>query len=142
MNNFSYEQKEKLARKINKIKNKQKLIEVLKIIQKDESYDGVTENNNGLFLMFHKLSNDTYLKIDKFLKKKISDDGQQFENSSATSDVLTDSVTLYSSDNFPFENQSRLKYSNREKCIIKRKLYDEALQDMSVEIETKIDLEK
>ena len=42
MNNYTYEQKEKLARRINKIKNKQKLIDILKIIQKDSAYDGMT----------------------------------------------------------------------------------------------------
>jgi hypothetical protein len=142
MSNYSHEQKEKLAVKINKLKNKQKLIDVLKIIQKDEAYEGVTENNNGLFMLFHKLNDDTYGKIEKYLKKKSTEDGT---DASATSDTHTDSVTLYSSENYPFENQSRLKYSNREKCIIKRKLYDEALQDMATERETleiKIDLEK
>lgn len=130
MSTYPHEQKEKLARKINKIKNKQKLIDVLKIIQKDDAYSGITENNNGLFMLFHKLSDETYIKLEKHLKKlnKSSDEG-----ATESSDVQTDSMTPYSNENYPFENQSRLKYSNREKCIIKRKLYDEALLDMVAE---------
>jgi hypothetical protein len=125
MNNYTYEQKEKLARRINKIKNKQKLIDILKIIQKDSSYDGMTENNNGIFMLFHKLTNDTYYKIEKYLKK----------NFNTTSDEpFTDSLSVNNGDSytndFDLDNQSKFKYSNKEKCIIKRKLYNNALNDL------------
>jgi hypothetical protein len=124
MNNYTYEQKEKLARRINKIKNKQKLIDILKIIQKDPSYDGMTENNNGIFMLFHKLTNDTYYKIDKYLKKNFN---------TTSDDPLTDSQSInidsYTND-FDLDNQSKFKYSNKEKCIIKRKLYNNALNDL------------
>jgi len=124
MNNYTHEQKEKLARRISKIKNKQKLIDILKIIQKDASYDGMTENNNGIFMLFHKLSNDTYFKIEKYLKKNFnitSDD--QFTDSQS---INIDSYT----NDFDLDNQSKFKYSNKEKCIIKRKLYNNALNDL------------
>jgi len=124
MNNYTYEQKEKLARRINKIKNKQKLIDILKIIQKDPSYDGMTENNNGIFMLFHKLTNDTYYKIEKYLKKNFN---------TTSDDPFTDSQSInmdsYTND-FDLDNQSKFKYSNKEKCIIKRKLYNNALNDL------------
>ncbi len=124
MNNYTHEQKEKLARRINKIKNKQKLIDILKIIQNDPSYDGMTENNNGIFMLFHKLSNETYYKIEKYLKK----------NFNVTSDdPFTDSQSInidsYTND-FDLDHQTKFKYSNKEKCIIKRKLYNNALHDL------------
>jgi hypothetical protein len=126
MNNYTYEQKEKLARRINKIKNKQKLIDVLKIIQKDPSYDGMTENNNGIFMLFHKLTNDTYYKIEKYLKKNFN---------TTSDDPFTDSQSVSNLDvsytnDFDLDNQSKFKYSNKEKCIIKRKLYNNALNDL------------
>lgn len=134
MNNYSHEQKEKLARKINKIKNKNKLVDILKLIQKDDAYSGVTENNNGLFMLFHKLSDETYVKIEKFIKKMNKNNPDDMDPLS-TENVTTESITTYSTDNYPFESQSRLKYSNREKCIIKRKLYNDALNDMNVEVD-------
>ena len=125
MNNYTYEQKEKLARRINKIKNKKKLIDILKIIQKDPSYDGMTENNNGIFLLFHKLTNETYYRIEKYFKK----------NMNTTSDDLisesTNNIDISYSNDFDLDNQSKFKYSNKEKCIIKRKLYDNALNDLA-----------
>ena len=129
MSNYSHEYKEKLARKINKIKNKQHLIEILKIIKKDAISNEMMENNNGIFVMFHNLSDDTYNKIDKFFKKntKITDSASECYSTEV------ESITPYSNDNYPYENQSRLKYSNHEKSIIKRKLYDEALIDISGE---------
>lgn len=134
MNNYSHEQKEKLARKINKIKNKNKLVDILKLIQKDDAYSGVTENNNGLFMLFHKLSDETYMKIEKFIKKMNKNNPDDMDPLS-TENVTTESITTYSTDNYPFESQSRLKYSNREKCIIKRKLYNDALNDMNLEVD-------
>ena len=129
MNNYTYEQKEKLARRINKIKNKQKLIDILKIIQKDPSYDGMTENNNGIFLLFHKLTNETYHKIEKYFKKNLNTTSdEQFTESQSTNNI----DVIYSND-FDLDNQSKFKYSNKEKCIIKRKLYDNALNDLANE---------
>jgi hypothetical protein len=125
-NNYTYEQKEKLARRINKIKNKSKLIDVLKIIQKDSSYDGMTENNNGIFMLFHNLSNDTYYKIEKYLKKNFNNaSDEQFTDSQSTNNI----ENSYMND-FDLDNQSKFKYSNKEKCIIKRKLYNNALDNL------------
>jgi hypothetical protein len=138
MNTYSHEQKEKLARKINKIKNKQKLIDILKIIQKDELYGGITENDNGLFMLFHKLNDETYFKIEKILKKNIkttsdNPNTEPYTDSAHTESYNENTITSYSADNYQFDNQSRLKYSNKEKNIIKRKLYDDALNDIANE---------
>ena len=126
MNNYTYEQKEKLARRISKIKNKQKLIDILKIIQKDSSYDGMTENNNGIFMLFHKLRNETYYKIEKYLKKNFNTTSDE----PFTDSLSVNNIEISYSNDFDLDNQSKFKYSNKEKCIIKRKLYDNALNDL------------
>ena len=124
---YTHEQKEKLARRISKIKNKQKLIDILKIIQKDPSYNGITENNNGIFLLFHKMTNDTYSKIEKYIKKNIINCTSE-EPMTESHLNLTDDFSAV--NDFDLDHQSKFKYSNKEKCIIKRKLYDNALNDM------------
>ena len=130
---MNHENKEKLARKINKIKNKQHLIEIVKIIKKDVNAGNIVENNNGLFMMFHNLSDDTYSKIEKFFKKhtKISDTTSEKYSTELPPDINNN-------DNYIYENQSKLKYSNKEKCIIKRKLYDEILCDLETNNNTNI----
>ena len=93
------------------------------------------ENVNGLFLFFHTLEDPTYHEIDAFLKslakKKSADD------SATISDTKSDTkeYTSYTKSDFPDQESlnSKLKYSNKEKNIIKRQRYDDYINNESNE---------
>ena len=119
---YSYENKKILANKISKIKDKELLHEIFNIIKNDSPL--YTENSNGIFLFFHKLSLPTYKKLDdylKLLKKK--------------SKISYDESESYSFDFHTYSNEegnaNSLKLSNKERNLIKRKLYDKAIIDFN-----------
>ena len=125
---YPYDKKKRLAKKISTLKRKEDMVKILEIIYEDNK--NITENQNGLFMFFHKLNDSTYHKIDLYLrmntKKKTSDEKSVDESSS--------SFISYAKNEFSDTNQKsisesnpKLKYSNREKNIIKRQRYSEQL---------------
>lgn len=65
MTNYDYNFKVDLINKINKIKKKEYLINIFKIVYKDNQKYSI--NNYGIMMYFHNLSDDTYLKLDKYI---------------------------------------------------------------------------
>lgn len=124
---YSYEKKKRLAERISKVKRKEDMVKIFEIIYQDNK--NITENQNGLFMFFHKLNDSTYHKIDLFLrsttKKKTSDDNTTSECKSES----TKGYTSYVKNDFPDQESlnPKLKYSNREKNLIKRQRYDDHL---------------
>lgn len=125
--------KKRLVNKIQKLKKKEDLARIVSLIMDDNSL--YVENNNGIFMFFHKLQDDTYLKIENELLII----NRNKTNSAANSDTLSEKKEYqpYSADDFPSQKgiSPKLKFSNREKSIIKRKQYDE---NISQDIETNI----
>lgn len=124
--NYSYDQKKKLAAKIQGIKKKENLIEIFKIVHEDNPQ--FTENHNGVFMFFDKLENTTYYKIEKFLNKlKRKNDGPD-QSSITSSECKSEKAeyTPYADEEFPAQTnmEPKLKYSNTERSLIKRKQYD------------------
>jgi hypothetical protein len=64
---ISNEYKQKMCNKIANLKKKSEMIKILEIIAADNSHL-ITENNNGLFILFNKLTQPTYAKLDEYLK--------------------------------------------------------------------------
>ncbi len=132
---YSYEDIEKLSQKIQKIKRKKNLEDIRDIIINNNPELNVTENSNGIYLCFNQLSNDTFLKVDKYVKKyfeneankKISTDMAITITSTVTEDD-NNKVTSYIQENYLYDDNSRLKFSNKEKNLIKKRLYDKALK--------------
>lgn len=126
---FNYEKKKKLAEKISKIKKKDDLIKIFEIVYEENKH--ISENNNGLFMFFHNLSDKTYQTIEQYLKnlKKRRCDEAKIERDNCVEKKEYNSYTTITKDESPVrENLSpQLKYSNKEKNIIKRKKYDETL---------------
>lgn len=122
---YPYEKKKRLANKISKIKNQDVMIKLFEIISEDNNQ--FSENNNGIFMLFHKLNDNTYYKIESYLKKlsrnKILSSTTSEEHSS------TKPFAPYIEDEFPEEHNlsPKYKYSNKEKNIIKRQRYDKAI---------------
>jgi len=62
---YDHDKKLEFVKKINKIKKKEYLINIFKIITRDNNE--YTENNNGIFIFFHNLSDDIYDKVDTYI---------------------------------------------------------------------------
>lgn len=121
---YTHERKKKLAEKLSKIKNKNDMNLVLEILRK--ANPNVSGNDNGIFLFFHKFDDATYASLEAVLKNS---NKNSIKN---TSDTNTEGQYIsYAPNEFPDETQleSKLKYSNREKNIIKRQRYDDNTSD-------------
>jgi len=64
-NLWSKDQKTNLLKKIQKIKKKEHLQQIFKIIR--DSNHPYTKNKNGIFLFFHNLHDDTYTTIEDYI---------------------------------------------------------------------------
>ena len=122
---YDHNKKMELVKKINKIKKKEYLINIFKIIllhSKD-----YTENNNGVFIFFHNLSDDVYDQIDSYVNKiykmhkKSSSNILNIYNSevSDSQNFLSDTIEI------DIDNDKNL--SNKEKLIMRRKKYEKYL---------------
>ena len=63
----SYNKKLEIVKKINKIKKKEYLLNIFKIITTYS--DEYTENTNGIFIFFHNLPDEVYEKIENYLNQ-------------------------------------------------------------------------
>lgn len=133
MESYSVEDKEKLVKKIGKIKNKTHLKNILKMIKQDENIGKITKNSNGVFVMFHMVSNDTCNKINSYI---IKSHRQTTSECSASSDMFYSDSCQYSETNETISGIEKINYddvklSNEEKNIIKRRMYDDAVNKMN-----------
>lgn len=124
---YTNTKKKKLIDKINKLQTKNEFIDIYNIIQKNKSIP-ITETKDTTALYFHNLDDDTYYEIDNYLKvnsKKNKKNNESIETSIST----TDEYIPYSNDDFAEQKDvnPKLKYSNKEKNLIKRKRYDQTL---------------
>ena len=122
---YDHNKKMELVKKINKIKKKEYLINIFKIIllhSKD-----YTENNNGVFIFFHNLSDDVYDQIDSYVNKIY----KMHKKSSSTilniyNTELSDSQNFLS-DTIEIDIDNDKNLSNKEKLIMRRKKYEKYL---------------
>jgi hypothetical protein len=118
---YPHKKKVKLAAKISKIKRKSDYFKIYKIIKKDAN---AVENAGEIDMFFHKLTTKTYLKIEEELKKM-----KKTYNvlDSTSSDTYSDKkdYSAYVEDDFPSQTNinPKLKFSNKEKNLIKKRHY-------------------
>lgn len=132
---YTHDKKKRLADKISKLKKKSDLVKIFEFIY-EENQD-VTENNNGVFMCFHNLSDETYMKIENYLNKEVkkrelintfetldNDDKKELisQSESNTQEDLYTNIEKNS-------NSSKFKLSNKEKIIVKRIQYDNTLSN-------------
>jgi hypothetical protein len=122
---YTHEMKKKIVNKIKKIKKKEDIGKILNIVLADNpSY---MENKNGLFMFFHKLEDSTYDKIEAEMRN-INTKIKYYTESSINSETASEKKEYkpYVKDEFPSQQgiSPKLKFSNREKCLIKRRRYD------------------
>ncbi len=128
---YTYDEMEKLSQKIQKIKKKKNLEEIRDIIIDNNSELNITENSYGIYLCFNQLTPKTFQKLEKYVKNYF--DIEKHNKTSSTYNIPYSSTneeenTKYLPNDFLYDQNSRLKFSNKEKNLIKKRLYDKALK--------------
>jgi hypothetical protein len=121
MNEYSHDDKKKLAQQISKIRNKKDAITIYKIILKYNNDLPTREISKKTNLFFHNLKSETYDEINKFIKliKK------KKKKSNKTDSNTSYDYQPYVVDDFNQKDiKPKYKLSNKEKNIIKRKNYN------------------
>lgn len=128
---YPYSKKQKLATAISKIKKREDMINIMNMINEDDV--NITENKNGLFLIFNGLEDKTYYKIEEYiasLKK-----GQITSSDRMSSDRISDTssdIKKYSSYyNEETTNPQDIKYTSKERNIIKRQRYENIINEIN-----------
>lgn len=115
-----YDRIKKIAKQINKIKEKSLLVDLINIIKTMNPSIAITENDNGMFLKFNSLVPETYTKIETYLKKNLPKKSDDVES-------LTISEYIpYSPDDVDTTCE-KYKLSNKEKTLIKKQKYSQNL---------------
>ena len=126
---YDHVKKLELVKKINKIKKKEYLINIFKII--NSSSKDFSENNNGIFIFFHNLSDEIYEKLETYVNLIYKIHQQSCIKNIYMSDV-SDSLIITSDMNDEENNekndeQNGKELSNKEKMLMRRKKYEEYL---------------
>lgn len=118
---FSFDHKERLARRIERLKKNLHYFKIVDIVFKyNDVYDienKIMINNNSSYLYFHDLTNITYSKIEEFLDSIFS------QSNTASSENKYAEYKPYSQCDI--DNEYMNKYNNHERNIIKKIMHDE-----------------
>lgn len=128
-NKFDHAKKIDLVKRINKIKKKEYLLNIFKIIY--NTTKEYTDNNNGIFIFFHNLSDEIYEKIDNYVnliyKLHFKTGLKNIINSELSDNFISISESIVNqSDIIEIKNINK-ELSNKEKMIMRRKKYEEYL---------------
>jgi hypothetical protein len=139
---YDHNKKTELAKKINKIKKKEYLLNIFKIIT--TSSKDYTENTNGVFIFFHNLEDEVYEKLESYvnniyklhkknsslksiLTSELSDSMINFSESINDDNIGEETLSVKQDNTQNIKNDMGKHLSNKEKMIIKRKKYEEYL---------------
>lgn len=125
-NTYTFEKKKKLLDRINKLSSRTDFEQIKKIIlNKNPELDSM-KNQNGLFLQFNYLSNDSYVELASYLDKtdklKLKKLKEEIMN---TSEMMSDEDTFVNSDK---NISKKLRLTNTESHIINRVKYEKELK--------------
>ena len=120
---FDHAKKMELVKKINKIKKKEYLIEIFKILTSETN--DYSDNNNGVFIFFHNLSDDTYEKVESYVNNIYKLHKQINTSANIFNSELSD-INQNISETIEISNNDK-NLSNKEKMIMRRKKYEEYL---------------
>lgn len=115
---FDYSKKNELRKKIEKIKKKEYLVDIFKIITAEKKEYSV--NNNGIFIFFHELSDEIYEKLEKYVNNIYT----IYKTNKNINNIFTSEISETIND---IEKYNEKQLSNKEKTISKRKKYEEYL---------------
>lgn len=131
---YSFERKKKLAARISDMRDKDTLRKIRDIIFAENPEVSARKSSNGYLMYFQNYNDETYHKIEKFLNKlerdklekqtrSITETSEQMLLSSEADDPNTDYTV----------SRTRLRYSNREKRLIKRRQYENIINEKIID---------
>lgn len=122
---YDYSKKMELVKKIQKIKKSEYLINIFKIIKLQSKKYNI--NSNGIFIMFHDLTDDVYENIDNYVNSiyKLHKKSLSVENIYDSELSENQIIQTILSDTIELDNEKNL--SNKEKVILRRKNYEKYL---------------
>jgi len=120
MNTFTEEQKKMICAIIKKIKDKNIILKIFKVIyDRNQSFflnkkneHVITEINGLVYIYFHNLSNETYWELENITKNL------------NFNDIIEDSDNEILKLNLDIDIQD-MKYTNKDISILKRKYYED-----------------
>ncbi len=130
---FSFDKKKKLAAKISNMTNKDHLKKIKDIIFAENPDIIARKSDRGYLMYFQNYSNNTYYKIEKFINRI---DLEKIEKHTKTITKNSDQLVLSSEDHSTdyILSKSRLRYSNHEKRLIKRRQYEKLINENLTDI--------
>jgi len=131
---YPFEKKQKLADKISVMTDKPTLRKIRDIIKTENPEATSKKNSNGYLMYFQNYTDDTYVKIEKLLNKIEKD---RLEQQTRSITEMSDNMLMSSDDpNTDYTlSRTRLRYSNREKRLIKRQQYEDVIHDQQIDSE-------
>lgn len=117
---YTFEFKKRLKEQIEKINDRKNLEKIKDIIFKYNPDINVSQNSSGMLLFFHNLNNETYQKLDIFIKKLDTDKIKQL------TETYTDEAIKFDKNNIISTN---IRLSSVEKNLIKKKDYYNKLNE-------------
>ena len=119
---YDYNKKMELKKKIEKIKKKEYLLDIFKIITSDGK--DYSENKNGVFIFFHELSDDIYEKVENYVNNVYKMYKTNISPSKNTTSIFNSEISESVND---YDKDNEKNLTNKEKMILKRKKYEEYL---------------
>lgn len=116
---YDHMKKMEIKKKIEKIKKKEYLIDIFKIIT--SSTTDYSENNNGVFIFFHDLSDEIYEKVENYVNNIY----RMHRTATSSINIFNSEISETINDNTEKANDKNL--TNKEKLILRRKKYEEYL---------------
>lgn len=129
---YPSEKKKRLANKISRMRNKNNLKRIRKILFDENPQLDVSKNKTGQLMFFQNCTYETYVKLEKFVtlleEKKLSKSMKESDSIRQTlsSEMDDTTVTDYTT------SRTRLRYSNHEKKLIRRKKYEKIISEKLV----------
>lgn len=114
---YDYDSIKNLSRRIHKISDKKILKAIIIIIKTMNPEVSITENDNGMFIKFNSLTQQTYAKLDNYIHKNVTKKLSDESENPTTTEYIT-----YSPDETD-ASTAKYKLSNKEKTLIKKQNY-------------------
>lgn len=121
---YTFEEKERLSRRIQKLKKNRYYQQVEKIIIKYNPDISITATPSGKYMYFHNLTNMTYLVLDKYINRVSIN---QPQSAKSPDNGYTSEITKFSDADISVS--TGIKFSNKERNLIKRKIYDNTMKN-------------
>jgi len=129
VNEYKIDDIKKILSKIENLKERSHYEKVKEIIYKENPNIETTKKSSGTLMFFHNLTQNTYKKLDMFFKKIENNKINTITNTISESNEKTLS-------DIPDNNLSepKIKLSNAEKKIIKKKEYHKQISQYSDDV--------